>query len=79
LYIDFYEGKNKDKIILVFPLCEGDLMKYLGIDNTKIFKDESKKTFYLGYLFFYVFLGTYSAQSPGAYNTGFKNEAWHIQ
>jgi len=30
-------------------------MKYLGIDNTKIFYNESKTTFNLGVVFFYVF------------------------
>jgi hypothetical protein len=42
----FYEGKNKDEIIFLFPLCEGDLMKYLGIHLTKIFYDEPKKTIF---------------------------------
>ena len=44
--------------MLVFPLCEGGLLKYLGIHLTKIFYDESKTTFNLGVVFFYVFPNT---------------------
>ena len=54
----FNQGKNKDEIIFLFPLCEGGLLKYLGINNTKIFYDESKTTFYLSVVIFYVFTNT---------------------
>ena len=51
----FFEGKNKDKIIFLFPLGESELLKYLVFHLTKIFQDESKTTFYLGVVIFYVF------------------------
>ena len=62
----FYEGKNKDEIIFLFPLCEGDLMKYLVIHLTKTFHDESKKTIFLGYTVYYVFHDALHAKCTGA-------------
>ena len=73
------EGKKRDENLFLFPLRESELLKYLVIHLTKIFQDESKKTIFLGYTLYYVFHDKHSAQSAGTCNSGFKNEAWHIQ
>ncbi len=70
----FYGGKNRDEIIFLFPLCEGGLLKYLGIDLLKYFTLNLKHPFYwvIPFITFSMMHFMLSAQVPAVLDSKMK-------